>query len=118
MPLDVPRSVLALAVRHILRFAVDLRSLGPSLRVVGIHILHEHDQTGTGRGQRTGRLQFHVSGYAMQPDYHVPRANLSMNGLTIRTALNATGAEAKSGDQKIMRCGNICANKYWDDFLH
>jgi hypothetical protein len=105
-------TILALAIRPVYWFILDLRASSSGLLVMGLQVIHMDDETGTGEIPSSRRGHVMPICHAVEPDRIPACTNLGMNGIPCRITMNASTGKAESLNQEIMRGGNIFVNKH------
>jgi hypothetical protein len=108
----IARSIFSLAVGLILRLAVNLRTRRQGTLVVGIDVIHMHDEATAGDGRR---VQVVFRGHAVQPDRDVSRTHLAVDWLPFRVPLDTAGLKPERVHEEIVRRRYILVDQKWDD---
>jgi hypothetical protein len=113
----IPGAVLALPIGLIDRLRIDEGTSRTSPLVVGINIIHMHEDTGIRdiRDQRGIEMMFRR--HAMQPYRGVTRTDLAVYGLSFGISIHAPAIEAEGIDKEIVSRWDVQVSQNRNDSL-
>lgn len=114
MAFEIARTVFTLAIRLIHGRAIYEGTCSTSTLVVGVDIVHIHEEAGVRDILGSWRVEMMRRSHPVQPHRRISDANLAMDRLTIGASLDTSRDEPEGVNEEVMRGWDVLISQNRD----